>query len=159
VQFNDNFARANLEPYSGILAIEISCRGPVFQLSSVTQAYNSSLHPFPRLRTFTSSINIWANDAIKNTLWLELLLPFTAVENLYLSNEFAPGVVLALRELVGDRMTEVLPNLQNIFVEWLKPQDRFQKCIRQFVAARQLSGHPIAISGWVIVPERRASLE
>ncbi len=31
---------------------------------------------------------VWANDAIENTLWLELLLPFPAVKNLYLSKDF-----------------------------------------------------------------------
>ncbi len=31
---------------------------------------------------------VWANDAIENTLWLELLLPFPAVKNLYRSKDF-----------------------------------------------------------------------
>jgi hypothetical protein len=79
---------------------------------------------------------------------LDLLLPFTAVKNLYLSKEFAPGIAAALQELVGGRITEVLPSLQNIFVEGLEPSGPFQENIGQFVAARQLSGHPIAISVW-----------
>ena len=54
-----------------------------------------------------------------------------------------PSCGACLRELVGGRITEVLPNLQNIFVEGLKPRGRFQKYIRQFFAARQLSGHLI----------------
>ena len=48
-------------------------------------------------------------------------------------------------------MTEVLPSLHNIFVEWLElptTSGNFQENIVQFVTARQLSDHPIAISDW-----------
>ena len=66
--------------------------------------------------------------------------------NLYLCKEFAPGIAAALQELVGDRITEVLPSLENIFVEGLEPSGPFQENIGQFVTARQLSDHPVAIS-------------
>ena len=79
---------------------------------------------------------------------MQLLLPFTTVKNLYLCEEFAPAIAAALQELVGGRITEVLPSLQNIFVEWLEPSGPFQENIGQFVAARQLFDHPIAISVW-----------
>ena len=91
---------------------------------------------------------VWKEYTIENALWLQLLLPFTAVKNLYLSKEFTPGIAAALQELVGVRIIEVLPSLQNIFVEWLEPSGSFQENIEQFVAARQLSDHPIAISVW-----------
>ena len=58
------------------------------------------------------------------------------------------GITDALKELVGGRITEVLPSLQNIFVKGLQPSGSFQENIGQFVAARQLSDHPIAISVW-----------
>jgi hypothetical protein len=70
------------------------------------------------------------------------------VKNLYLRKEFAPAIAAALQELVGERTTEVLPSLRNIFVRELKPRGPFQEYIGQFVAARQLSGHPVAISVW-----------
>ena len=88
---------------------------------------------------------VWKNDAIENTQWLELLLPFPAVKNLYLSKDFAPGIAAALQEIVG---TEVLPCLQNIFVDGLEPSGPFRENIGQFVAARELSGHSITISDW-----------
>ena len=69
------------------------------------------------------------------------------VKDLYLSKEFAPGIAAALQELVGGR-TEVFPSLENIFVEGLELSGSFQENIGQFVAARQLSDHPIAISDW-----------
>jgi hypothetical protein len=94
------------------------------------------------------SVGVWKNGAIENTLWLRLLLPFTAVKNLYLSKEFEPNIAASLQELVGGRITEVLPSLQNIFVEELEPWGPFQENNGQFVTARQLSGHPVVISIW-----------
>jgi hypothetical protein len=88
------------------------------------------------------------NDAIENTPWLQLLLLFTTVKNLYLSKEFEIGIAAALQELVGDRITEVLPCLENIFVKGLEPSGPFQEKIGWFVTTRQLSDHPIAISVW-----------
>ncbi len=67
------------------------------------------------------------------------------VKNLYLSKDLAPDIAAALQEIVG---TEVLPSLQNIFVDGLELPGRFQENIGQFVAARELSGHPITISVW-----------
>ena len=126
VQFNDNIANVTLRSrhwtfMSDIrLLITISCEESDWQLSSIEQICNSllplslveDLHIEPC--QYTRSILVWKNDAIENTLWLELLLPFITVKNLYLSKEFAPGVVAALRELVGGRITQVLPSLENI---------------------------------------------
>lgn len=93
------------------------------------------IHPRPR----------W-QDVIENSHWLELLHPFTAMKNLYLSKEFAPRIVPSLQELVGQRMTETLPDLQSLFVRDLQPSGPVQEDIGKFVAARQVSDHPITIS-------------
>ena len=76
------------------------------------------------------------------------LTSIVAVKNLYLSKEFAPGIVAALQELVGARIMEVLPSLQNIFLKGITALGFFRKDMEQFVAARLLSDHPIAISVW-----------
>jgi hypothetical protein len=141
------------------LWIEISCREPDWQLSSIEQICNSSLPPLSTVEELYIERDplerVSQIDAIENTLWLQLLLPFTAVKNLYLSKEFAPAIAAALQELVGGRITEVsrLPSLQNIFVEGLEPLGPFQEKIGQFIAARQLSGHYIATSGWDKEPD------
>jgi hypothetical protein len=70
------------------------------------------------------------------------------VKNLYLSKIFGPRIAVALQELVGGRITEVLHSLNNILVEGLEPSGLFQENIGHFVAARQLLRHPIAISVW-----------
>jgi hypothetical protein len=159
VQFNDSTASVKLRYWtskSGFddLLINISCGESDLQLSSVAQVCNSSLHPLSTVEDLyiehQYSQLIWENDAIENALWLELLLPFTAVKNLCLSKVFAPDIAAALQELVGARITEVLPSLQNIFVEGLKiePMGPLQENIWQFAGARRQSGHPVAISVW-----------
>jgi hypothetical protein len=70
------------------------------------------------------------------------------VKNFYLSKEAVPYIAPVLQELVGGRTTEVFPTLQNIFLEGLKPRGPVQEGIRQFVAARQVTSHPIAVAGW-----------
>jgi hypothetical protein len=84
--------------------------------------------------------------------WLELLRPFTGVKDLYLSKECAPHIAPYLQELVGGRTTEMLPVLQSLFLEELHPSRRVEEAIGKFVAARQLSNHPVAIS-WGIPKE------
>ena len=134
------------------LQIYISCTELDWQLSSIEQVCNNFLPPLPTVEDlyiwhYYSEL-VWKDEAIENTLWLQLLLPFTAVKHLYLNKEFAPGIAAAMQELGEGRITEVLPNLQNIFVEGLEPWRSFQKQIGQFVAARQLLGRSIAISIW-----------
>jgi hypothetical protein len=133
----------------GKLNVRILCSEPDWQVLSLGQVCTSSLPPFSTLEDLyvyeaRYSQPNWQHD-IENSLWLELLLQFTSVKNIYLSEEFAPRIVTALQELVGGRSTEVSPTLQNIFLEGLPPSGPIQEGIRQFVAAL---GHPIAVSRW-----------
>jgi hypothetical protein len=132
--------------------IKILRRKPHWQLSSIAQFCNSSLRPLSMVGVLYIEHQyqqlVWKDDTVENTLWLELLRPFTAMKNLYLSKEFAPGIAAALQELVRGRITEVLPSLQNVFVAELEPSGRFQENTGEFIGTRQLSGHPVAISVW-----------
>ena len=155
VEFYGNFTHVELSASSSTpnFTISISCREPDWQVSSIEQVCNSSLDPLSMVKDFyighRYSQPNRKYDAIENTLRLQLLRPFTAAKNLYLSETFAPGIVAALQELIGDRITEVLPSLQNIFVQGLEPSGPFQENIGRVVAARRLSGHPIAIYDWI----------
>ena len=83
--------------------------------------------------------------------WLEIIRPFTAVKNFYVSEKFAECIAPALQDLVRERVTEVLPALERLFVEKFDWQRRpVQNTIQQFIDARQLSGHPTsrAILQW-----------
>jgi hypothetical protein len=77
-----------------------------------------------------------------------MLHSFIAVKNLYISEEFAPLIAHALQGLVGRRMTELLPTLQNMFVGGCLPSGPVQEGIVLFAVARQVANHPIAVSRW-----------
>jgi hypothetical protein len=57
----------------------------------------------------------WKDD-MDSSKWLELFRPFIAVRDLYVAKQFVPFVTTALRELTGERTTEVLPVLNNPFL-------------------------------------------
>jgi hypothetical protein len=130
--------------------VEISCEFPNdgLQPSVIAQLYTMCYPPLPtveklRLGDFTEPVSFGPGDDIENDQWLELLRPFTAVKWLHVSEEFQPNIASALQELVGGGTTEVLPSLQKIFLERFEPP--FQEALGQFVAARRLSGHPVAV--------------
>jgi hypothetical protein len=146
---NDSTASVVLRNHSGsyFLKISTTCREPD-RLSSIEQLCNSSLPTVDTVEDLYLRIHdqlVWRNE---DTPVLQLLHPFTAVKNLYVSKKSAPGIAATLSELVGGRITEVLPSLQNIFVEHLEPSGPFVETIGRFVAARQLSDHPVTISYW-----------
>jgi hypothetical protein len=136
------------------LLLGVSCRQSDWQLSSLSQVCTLS---FPRaliqsveqlyILEDTHPRSRWQDD-VETSYWLEFLHPFTAVKNLYLSKEFAPRIAPTLQELVGQRATETLPALQSLFVEDLPPSGPIQEDIGKFIAARQVSDHPVAISSW-----------
>jgi hypothetical protein len=127
------------------------------RLSSLAQVQTSS---FPQALISTVkhlyileaqySPSLW-QYALEDNRWLEFFHPFTAVKNLYLSRKFVPRILPTLPEL-GERVIEVLPNLQSLFLEGLvEPRlvpIRLPKAMQEFIAARQLSSRPIAISDW-----------
>jgi hypothetical protein len=155
VRFARDTSRVNFSsqtPGYGTLDMQIPCMELDWQVSSMEQVCTSCLPPLSTLEDlyiyeFLHSQLVW-QDNIENALWLELLRPFTAVKNLYLSEKFASRIMPALQELAGGRSTEVLPTLQNIFLEEPQPSGTVQEGIQQFVAARQVTSHPIAVSRW-----------
>ena len=135
----------------GKLELGILCRQPDWQVSSLAQFCGASLpralfSMVERLYFQSSDLSLYWRDDIENSQWLEFLRPFTAVKGFYLPKIFVPLLVPALQELVGERVAEVLPALQTLFLDKPHPSDPAQEAIGQFVSARQFSGHPIAIS-------------
>ena len=154
VIFSDSHAIITLQrrdnPGFPGLHLEILCRPSEWQLSSVAQLCTSSLPQdlIPELEHLYILEDVtwrphWQSDLVNNK-WSKLFHPFTNVKNLYLSQEFVLRIVPTLQKLVGEGVTEVLPNLQNIFLE----SGHVPEAIRQFIAQRELSSPPIAISYW-----------
>jgi len=120
------------------LSLERVCTSSLPPLSTLEDLYVVE-DPYLRPR--------WQDD-VENTLWLDLLRSFVAVKNLYLSEEYVPRIASALQELVGGRMTEVLPALEKIFLAGFQPFEPLHEGIQKFVAARRLTHHPVAVSRW-----------
>ena len=148
-----NFGVLSQTSSYGRLDVEIYHRGLDRQLLSVAQVCTSCLPPLTILQDlfiYEQLHQDW-NDNIENGLWLQLLHPFTAVKNLYLSKEVALRIGSALQdsELAEGGTTEVLPALQNLFLEGLESWEPVvQEGIAMFVAARQVASRPIAVSHW-----------
>ena len=136
----------------GLLELSISCRRSDWQLWSLAQVCSLS---FPQafipvvehLYILEVGFCNWQDD-IEKSQWLELLRPFSDVKYLYLSRRFVQRIAPALQELVEERVTEVLPSLQALFLEETSLSSVSVQGIGQFVAARQLGSHPIAVSRW-----------
>ena len=134
------------------VSVQILCGQLDWQLSSLEQVCTSCLPFLSMLEDlyiydYPYDSPDWKDD-IENGLWLQLLHPFTAVKNLYLSEEIALRIWPALQELAEGRTAEVLPALQNIFLEGLESSGPVQEGIGKFVAARQVASLPIAVSSW-----------
>ena len=132
--------------------LRISCREMDQQFSSLAQVFTSffpSIYMMEHLYIYEPRYlsSQWQDD-VKNTQWLEIFHPFTAVKNLYLSKVFASHIAPALQELVKERVTDVLPALECLLLEEFQPSGHVQEGIGKFVAARQLAGHPITVSFW-----------
>jgi hypothetical protein len=135
------------QAFDGALELAISCRQPDWQLSSLAQSFPQALIPMvERLYIRLGFPRLYRQDNIDSSQWLELFHPFTAVKHLYLSQESVPSITAVLQELVGERVTEVLPALQVLYLEKPLSSGPVQEAIGQFVAERQLAGHPIIIS-------------
>jgi hypothetical protein len=148
VVFANQTASVKLQPQAsdtgiGYFNVEILCKEPGWQLSSLAQICTTSL---PILSTMENlficepvGLQLDWKDGIEDVEWLELLLPFAAVKNLYLSKQFAPRIAPAL---------QVLSALQNLYLEGWQPSESVEDDIERFISTRQPTDHPVAISVW-----------
>ena len=138
--------------FEGNTGLKISCRKFDWQISSLVQVFTPffpSIHIVEHLFIYEPLYfqDEWPEE-IESPQWLEVFHPLTAVKSLYVCKEFAPSISLSLKELVEERVTDVLPALNNVFLEEFKESGPVHEAIRLFVSARQLIGRPVAISQW-----------
>jgi hypothetical protein len=121
------------------------------ELSLIAQACNSFLPPLPNLHQLgiyfsdRKYLGLYWRCQVKNSQWIDLLRPFIAVKDLTLGEPVVFSVASALQEIVGERVTEILPALQNIFLESFELPGPVPKEIANFTAARELSGRPVIV--------------
>jgi len=145
-------------------ALEIRCERPDWQLSSMVQVFSQQLPILSHverleLRESPWEYIRWKDDPdLDSLLWLELFHLFIAVQNLYVSEILIPLVAAAFQKLTEGVTMEVFPVLRNLFLEGFQPSGPVYETIKSFVAARQSSGHPVAIQDWVRSHGQRTSL-
>jgi len=128
------------------LHLAISCEPLDWQLSALAQVLDSFLSSLQTVESL--EIRVRHPDLqgeIEVIQWQELLRPFTSVKHATL-DESARLIAPALQELAGERTIEVSPALQDIFLttSW-PPSGPVKEGIEQFIATRQLHGHPVTV--------------
>src|SRR6266702_2986049 len=89
-------------------------------------------------RLFIGSVNPEYDDLGGGIRWLELLHPFTAVKALRVQYELAWRVALALENIPGERVAQVLPALELLCLE-----DLLVTPVKKFLATRRDVGCPV----------------
>ena len=153
VNFDYNIVTVESLPPTCILdeksGLSISCRAIIWQLSYLVEYFTSL---FPSIYTvehlYMYGPRCFISQFQEPMQWLKIFYPFTTVKNFYIIKEFAQHIAPALQELVGERATDVFPALERLFLEGFLLSGPVQEAIGQFVSARQLLGHPVAVSHW-----------
>ena len=155
VSFDDYGVRIESLPPAqasgGESVLRISCGELDWQLSSLSQVFPSffpSIHTAEHLYIYESRYLPSRQDDVESMQWLEILRPFTALKNLYVSKKFVQYIVPPLQDLVEERVADVLPALESLLLEGLQPSGPVQEAIGKFASARQLQGHPVVVSRW-----------
>jgi hypothetical protein len=128
-----------------ILWLDLPCRPSDWQLSSIVQVCRSALPPLPTLECL-EIISYREHHDVEDTQLLEVLHLFTSVKNLVLSEILSLPVAAAMGKISG--ATEVLPALQNLFLQVPQSSKLIEQAIGKYIAARQLSGFPVTVYNW-----------
>ena len=126
-----------------MVSFRILCEPSDWQLSSLSQLYNSALSPLPTLERLEIENRKYWEDDMENVQWLELLRLFPSPKDLVLSNKSFRLVAPALNEADGESTTRVLPALQDVILQ--EPLEPPNKAIGVFIATRRLLGSPITV--------------
>src|SRR5258708_31408719 len=107
-------------------------------LPSLVEGCKSSLFPVSNIEHFNISAQppYWEF----NPLWLELLRQFPAAKSLSLGSEqIVPPVAVALKQVIEEGITDVLPAIHKLSVSEPLPAGPDREAIERFVTARGLT--------------------
>ena len=107
------------------------------QLSSMAQVLSPQVVTLSRV-VHLNLTQSEANEGHYNAEWLHFLRQFSAVRTLLACPESARGIALALEDITGEMVVEVLPVLDLIYLHG-QPESSIEK----FLATRRLFGHPV----------------
>ncbi|KAI0283862.1 hypothetical protein BC826DRAFT_1109960 [Russula brevipes] len=146
--FDNRLVHIVLNPPHGPI-LEIRCSTIDWQVSSMAMLCSQLsrlLSVMERLDLISDYFPFEAEgkDDMETMQFLELFEPFIALQSLYVSKNLVPLISPALQELTRVGNIEVLLNLRDLFLGGLEQSD----IVQAFVAARQRSGHPVAVHRW-----------
>ena len=131
------------------LRLEITCKPLDWQLSALSQVLQSFVSSFTTLEHLKIIVSRkdW-QGVVEGIQWREFFHPFTFVKKIALAREDSVRLVASgLQYLAGEGATDVLPALQSPFLTaygW-QPVGLAKEAIEQFIATRQLYGHPVNV--------------
>jgi hypothetical protein len=136
--------------------LRIRCGRPDWQVASITQIFIQQSPLLSRAEQLEIGDFFGAgNDEgwksildMDPLLWLGIFNLFVAVQSLRVSKKLVPPIVSALQQLTDGMAIEVFPALRNLSLDGPEPSGPVREAIKTFVAARQLSGHPVAVQYW-----------
>jgi hypothetical protein len=112
----------------------------VFHIAQVLSQISATLSTIAHL---VLEISVDSDNRLRgmdNVEWLPLLHQFPAVQTLHVYRKIAEHVALALEDVTGELVAEVLPSLNLIYLEGHPASS-----VKKFVAARQLAGRPVTV--------------
>jgi hypothetical protein len=126
-------------------------------LTSLVEAFNTFSLPLSNIEKLQFSVSYSYRDSqsiykTEDPQWLEVLRQFSGAKSLYLgSMGFVPPVALALKQVIDEGMTDVLPAIRELTLSESLSAGPVREAIEQFATARGLSafGTP-ADSRWQI---------
>ena len=134
------------------LMLNPTCSKPELRLSYLARFCASCLPTFSPFHCFyilAPHHDTWKNvKDDPDPQWQELLRLFNTVKDLRLSYYIAPHIAKVLRRLPVERVAEVLPALENLFISGIERSGPMREAILVFSDARELSGHPVSIYDW-----------
>jgi hypothetical protein len=129
-----------LSDIPGDIEIVILCEGIDWQVSHLARVLNqisAVLSNTIHSAIFSNSTSPEPED-MDDIGWLELVRPFSSVQTLFVSKEFAGHVSRSLENTAAVMATEVLPALEMLCLE-----DQPVPSVHKFIAARWESGLPV----------------
>jgi len=123
---------------NGPVSTSILCEGISGQVLFMAQVFSQPSAILSRVAHLKLSQDLDVDG--HHAGWLHLFCQFFSVQTLHIAHELAGHVALALEEVTGEMVSEVLPALDLIFLVGQPVSS-----IDEFIAARRLSGHPVTI--------------
>ncbi|KAH8983314.1 hypothetical protein EDB86DRAFT_2833981 [Lactarius hatsudake] len=119
----------------------VSCQGIDWQVSHITQVVSQISATLVNV-VHLKLAELWGCrfEGTNDVEWVHLLRQFSAVQTPHVSQGLAGHVALALEDITGGMVDEVLPSLDLIYLE-----DQPTSSIEKLVAARRLSGLPVTV--------------